>query len=198
MPVATPTSFSSAACSGCTFGRPSSSRTSSASILPSSITFGIAGRDAPRDLARDRADLALELAHAASRVYLLIIAATASSVNDDVLVAEARLLELPRNQVLLGDLRLFALRVARELDDFHAVEERTGNVLDEVRGRDEQHFAQVERNAEVVIGEGVVLRRIEHLEQRARRIALERHAELVDFVEQEDRDSSCRPASCPG
>ena len=33
----------------------------------------------------------------------------------------------------------------------------------------------------------VVLRRIEHLEQRARRVALERHAELVDFVEQEDR-----------
>ena len=33
----------------------------------------------------------------------------------------------------------------------------------------------------------VVLRRVEHLEQRARRIALERDAELVDLVEQEDR-----------
>ena len=73
-----------------------------------------------------------------------------------------------------------------------------GNVLDEVRRRDEQHLAQVERHAEIVIGERVVLRRVEHLEQRARRIALERHAELVDLVEQEDGILRAAPASCPG
>ena len=50
-----------------------------------------------------------------------------------------------------------------------------------------KHLAQIERHAEVVIHEGVVLRRIEHLEQRARRVALERDAELVHFVQQEHR-----------
>ena len=38
-----------------------------------------------------------------------------------------------------------------------------------------------------MVGERPVLRRVQHLEQRGRRIALERSAQLVDFVEQEDR-----------
>src|SRR5256885_4196028 len=37
---------------------------------------------------------------------------------------------------------------------------------------------QVEGHAEVVIREGIVLRRIEHLEQRRRRVSLERDAQL--------------------
>ncbi len=49
-----------------------------------------------------------------------------------------------------------------------------------------QHFAEIERHAEVVVGEAVVLRRVEHLEQRAGGVALERDAELVDFIQQED------------
>ena len=120
-----------------------------------------------------------------SRVYLLTTAITASSVNVIPFSPKPILLELARNEVLLGDFGLLALRIAGELDHFHAVEQRTRNVLDQVRRGDEQHFTQVERNAQVVVGERVVLRRIEHLEQRARRIALEAHAQLVDFVEQE-------------
>ena len=112
---------------------------------------------------------------------------TASSVKVTLLVAEARLLELARNQVLLGDLGLLALGVAGEIDDLHPVEQRAGDVLDEIRRRDEEHLAQVERHAEIVIGERVVLRRVEHFEQCRGRIALERDAELVDLVEQEDR-----------
>ena len=133
-----------------------------------------------------------------SRVYWLTIAITASSVNAIVLVGQARLLELARDQVLLGDLGLLALGVAGELDDLHAVEQRAGDVLEEVGRGDEQHLAQVERHVQVVVGERVVLRRVEHLEQRARRVALERDAELVDLVEQEDRVLGRRPASSPG
>ena len=73
-----------------------------------------------------------------------------------------------------------------------------GDVLEEVGGGDEQHLREVERHAEVVVGEGVVLRRVEHLEQRRRRVALERHAELVDLVEQEDRVLGAGLASAPG
>ena len=54
-------------------------------------------------------------------------------------------------------------------------------------GRDEQHARQVDVDLEVVIAERVVLRRIEHFEQRRRRIALEAGADLVDLVEHEHR-----------
>ena len=54
-------------------------------------------------------------------------------------------------------------------------------------GGDEQDLRQIERHTEIVIGEGVVLRRIEHFEEGRGRIALERDAQLVHFVEQEDR-----------
>ena len=37
-----------------------------------------------------------------------------------------------------------------------------------------------------MVDERVVLRRVEHLEQRGRRVALEAVAELVDLVQQED------------
>ena len=51
---------------------------------------------------------------------------------------------------------------------------------------------QIERHAEVVIGERVVLRRVEDLEQRRRGIAMVRAAELVDLVEQEHRVLAAR------
>ncbi len=56
-----------------------------------------------------------------------------------------------------------------------------------VRRGDEQHVREVERHFEVVIAEGVVLRRVEHLEQRRRRVALEAGGQLVHFVEHEHR-----------
>ena len=46
---------------------------------------------------------------------------------------------------------------------------------------------QVELDLQVVVAEGVVLRRVEHLEQRRRRVAPEVGADLVDLVEQDDR-----------
>src|ERR1035441_7809060 len=111
---------------------------------------------------------------------------------------------LPRGAVLLVDLdsrlpnlalmklsrhfkaELLVLGVAGEFDDIEPVEERRRNAREEVGRRDEEDFGEVERNAEVVIRERVVLRRIEHLEKGARGVALEGHAQLVDLVEEED------------
>ena len=62
-----------------------------------------------------------------------------------------------------------------------------GIVLDHVGGGDEQHVGQVEVELEVVVAERVVLRRVEHLEQRRRRVAAVVGADLVDLVEQHDR-----------
>ncbi len=61
------------------------------------------------------------------------------------------------------------------------------NRIEHVRRGDEQHLGQIERHVEVVIAERVVLLRIEHFEQRRRRVAAEVGAELVDLVQDEDR-----------
>jgi hypothetical protein len=123
---------------------------------------------------------------------------TASSVNETFLSPSPLSSIWPRDQVLLGDLRLLALGVAGELHDLHAVHQRPRDVLREVRRGDEQALAQIERHAQVVVDERVVLRRVEHLEQRGRRVALEALPELVHLVEQEDRVLGARPASSPG
>ena len=132
-----------------------------------------ARRNLARQLPRHRADLPLQLPHSTLTSVARHHRHDRIVGERDLLVAQARFLELTRQQVFLRDLRLLFLGVAGEVHDFHAIEQRTGNVLYEVRGRDEQHFAQIERNTEVVIGEGVVLRRVEDLQQRARRITLE-------------------------
>ena len=49
------------------------------------------------------------------------------------------------------------------------------------------HVGQVQVELEVVVAERVVLRRVEHLEQRRRRVAAVVRADLVDLVEQHDR-----------
>ena len=72
-----------------------------------------------------------------------------------------------------------------------------GMFVAEVRGADEEHLGEIEGHAEVVIDEAAVLRRVEHLEERRRRVALVRDAELVDLVEEEDRVLACPPAGCP-
>ena len=118
---------------------------------------------------RDTApDLALELTHAAFPGVL-------ADDGPHGVVRERHMLvpqgpdssQLSWDQILLRDLGLLQLRVSRKIHDLHAVEQWARNVLNEVRGRDEQHLAQIERHAQVMIGEGVVLRGIEHFEQRA-------------------------------
>ena len=91
------------------------------------------------------------------------------------------------DEELLGDLDLLLLGVAGELQDFHAVAQRLRNRVQHVGRADEHHVREVVLDVEVVVEERVVLLRVEHLEQRRRRVAAEVHRHLVDFVEQEHR-----------
>ena len=95
-------------------------------------------------------------------------------------------LELARQQELPRDRELLLVQVAREPDDLHPVAQRRGDLAERVRRRDEQHLRQVVVDLEVVIVERLVLLRIEHLEERRRRIAAVVAPELVDLVEQDD------------
>ncbi len=96
-------------------------------------------------------------------------------------------LHLARPQVVAPDGHLLVGRVAVESDHFHPVEQRPGNRVRHVGGGEEQHLGQVELHVEVVILEGMVLRGVEHLEQRRRRIAAPVRPQLVDLVEQDHR-----------
>ena len=58
--------------------------------------------------------------------------------------------------------------------------------IEQVRRPDEQHLREVVGEIEVMVGEAVVLLRVEHLEQRRGRIAAEVGPELVDLVEHHD------------
>ena len=88
---------------------------------------------------------------------------------------------------LLGDVKLFLLHIAGDLDDLHPVAQRRRNCLHHIRRGDKHHFREVERNLEVVIAERKVLLRVEDLQERRRRITTELLADLVDFVEHEHR-----------
>ena len=96
-------------------------------------------------------------------------------------------LDLARDEVALGDLELLLLRVAGELDDLHAVAQRPGIVSSLFAVVMNMTAREVERQVEVVVAEGRVLLGVEHLEHRARRVAAEVRAHLVDLVDHEQR-----------
>ena len=103
-----------------------------------------------------------------------------------LLVVETVVFELARNEVPGRDLDLLLLGVPLQVEDLHPVLERGRNRIHHVRGGDEQHVRQVEREVQVVVPEGVVLLGIEDLEERRTGIAPEVHPELVHLVQHED------------
>ena len=70
-----------------------------------------------------------------------------------------------------ADRDLVVLGVAVDRHQLHAVEQRGGDLLDDVGGGDEEHPRQVERHVQIIVQKSFVLLRIENLEQRRRRIA---------------------------
>ena len=105
----------------------------------------------------------------------------------DLLRGDAILLDLPGNEIAEGDVLLLLLAVALQEDQFHAVKQGRRNRIQHIRGADEQGLRQIEWDIEIVIAEGVVLLRIQRLEQCRRRIAAEVAAQLVDLVEHHHR-----------
>jgi hypothetical protein len=75
------------------------------------------------------------------------------------------LFQLARHEVALGDLKLLGLGVARQFDHFQPVPQGGMNRVQPVGRGDKQDARQVEWQIQVMIGEGVVLRRVEHFQQ---------------------------------
>ena len=97
------------------------------------------------------------------------------------------LFQLARQEVALRNLELLGLRIAGQLDHLEPVPQGRMHWLQPIGRRQEQHPRKIEWQIQVVIGERVVLRRIEYFQQRRRRVAAEIRAHLVQFVEHEDR-----------
>ena len=142
---------------------------------------------APRRLPAESSDLPLEVSDAGLARVLADHGAKRSFGERHLVGRQAVRFELLGDEVLARDPELLVLGVARELDDVHPVEERGRDRLELVRGADEQHLREVERQIEVVIAEGRVLLGIEDLEHRAGGVAAEVRAHLVDLVDQEHR-----------
>ena len=123
----------------------------------------------------------------ASRVCPSMIASNGVVADADFLCFQPVSVELAADQVVARDGKLLLDRVAVELDDLHAVEQRARNGVDHVGRRNEQHVGEVEVHLQVVVAEGVVLGRVQHLEQSRRRVTPPVGADLVDLVQHDHR-----------
>ena len=65
----------------------------------------------------------------------------------------------------LRDFEFLFFGIAAELDDLHTIAECGLDRVQHVRGRDEHDIRKIERNAEIVIPERVVLLRIQNFEK---------------------------------
>ena len=97
------------------------------------------------------------------------------------------LLQNARQQVPAGNLHLLLHKVAGNLNNLHAVQKRLRQCRQCVRSGNEQHVRQVEINVDIIIVEMAVLLRVEHLEQRGRRITFEIRTYLIHLVKEDNR-----------
>ena len=136
--------------------------------------------------ADDGGEGAVEIAHAGFAGVVVDDGFDGVGGDAHLFCGHAMLLELPREEIFSGDQELVVLGVAGDVDDFHAVAQGGGNRVHDVGGADEDDVREVKGDAEVMVGEGVVLLGVEHFQEGGGRVAAEIGAELVDFVEHHD------------
>ena len=95
--------------------------------------------------------------------------------------------KLAWDEVLLGNLLFLVGGIAGEFKCLHPVAQRDGNRVQLIRRGDEHHLGKIERDIKVVVGEGVVLLRIQHFEQGGTRVSAEIGAEFVNLIKHKDR-----------
>src|SRR5579859_7103385 len=141
--------------------------------------------DAPRNLAGDIGNLALQIPHAGFLGVVPDNVVERIIVELQVLFGETGTLTLLLEQEALGDLPLFDFGVARQPQDFHAILQRLRDRMQHVGSADEHDARKVVLNIEIMVGESVVQFGIEHFHQRSRRVAAEIHGHFVNFIEDE-------------
>ena len=97
------------------------------------------------------------------------------------------LLHLLGQEVAPGDLELLLVGIGAQLDDLHPVQQRPGDGVSGVGCGDKQDLAEVHRDLQEVVPEGVVLLAVQHLQQRRGGIAPVVHAQFVDLIQHQQR-----------
>ena len=95
--------------------------------------------------------------------------------------------DLARPQVAASNGDLLISRVSVEPNHFHTVEEWSWNGLGHVCRCNEQNMREIEFDIQIMILEGMILRRVQHFEQRGRRIPAPVGAQLIDLVKHDHR-----------
>ena len=150
------------------------------------------GRD-PGHLAADVGNLPLQVPHPRLVSVLADDVAQGRVGEAEGVLLQPMLIHLAGDEEPLGDLELLLLNVARELDDLHAVPQGGRDGGEDVGRGDEDHLGQVIGHVQVVVGKGVVLLGVQHLQQGRRGVASEINAHLINLVQHEEGIEGPRP-----
>ena len=138
------------------------------------------------ELAEELTDALVELTHTALEGVVLDQPVDGPLGELHVALSQPDLVKRVGDQVSLGDLHLLLRDVATHLDHLHTVTQGAGDVADVICRGDEERPAEVVVEVEVIVVEGIILLRVEHLEEGAGGVALVVVGELIHLVEDED------------
>ncbi len=105
----------------------------------------------------------------------------------DVRSGQAVPFPLARHEVALRNFQLLLLGVPGEVDHLHPVQEGRRNGARRIGRSDEEHVRKVKGHVHVIVREGLILLRIQRLQESRRGVAPVVGAHLVDFVEKDHR-----------
>ena len=95
--------------------------------------------------------------------------------------------QLLGNEMSLGDLHLFLVGVAAQLNDLHAIQQRARDRIRRVGRCNEHHAAEIHRDLQKMIPKAAVLLAVQHLQQCRSRIAPHVAGQLVYLVQHQQR-----------
>ena len=91
-------------------------------------------------------------------------------------------------QILLGDVEILILGVARDANHLHPIQQWPGDIH-RVGGADKHHVRKIVVDLKIMVIERMILFGVEHFQHRRGRISTVIHPHLVDLVQQEKRVS---------
>ncbi len=101
-------------------------------------------------------------------------------------IAKSVFFNLPGYQIPVGYDKLFFACITRDIDNLHPVFKRAGDWIHLVCRSDEHDICKVKWQVQVMVAKGIVLLRVQDLQQGRRRIPPEVRADLVYFIHHKD------------
>merc|ERR1719341_2428705 len=92
-----------------------------------------------------------------------------------------------RNKISLSNCHFLLSDVAGDVNVLHSIQQWTRNSVEGVGGAEEKDMRKVNRNVQIVVKEGRVLLRVQHLQQGSCGVALPASPHLVNLIDQDQR-----------